>query len=286
MAKGYKGTIAFLDLNNKNIKNLKMDPSFYRTYPGGGSMGAYFLLKHTKPDTDPLSPENVITIAAGITTGAVVSGASRFCVTSLSPLSNLIGDGQAGGNFGPMLKNSGFDALVLTGTMNELSYIYIEDDKIEILDAEAFKGKSVSKVYDEIIKKHGKDNLSILQCGPAGEKKVRFANLIADCNDAVGRCGLGAVLGSKNIRAIVVKTKGKIEFADLNSMKNLNKIAAPRLKESGFLTELSKFGTPGLVKFNAEAGNLPTHNFSQGFHDDHMQLDGSVFEKKIGSGKT
>ena len=205
MSYGFTGTILRVDLSTGVIDRVRPDEDFYRMYMGGGAMGSYFLLKETGPDTDPLSAENVLTIAPGVTTGAKVSGASRCCVTALSPLTGLVGDGQAGGDLGPVIKRAGYDAIVITGRADRLSYLLVDEGDVEIRDAAHLAGGSTADVYDILTSELGGEDLSILRCGPAGERRVRFANLLADCNDTIGRNGLGAVFGSKNLRALVVR---------------------------------------------------------------------------------
>jgi aldehyde:ferredoxin oxidoreductase len=141
-------------------------------------------------------------------------------------------------------------------------------------------------VYETLVSELGKKDLSILQCGPAGEKGVRFACLLADRYDMGGRTGMGAVFGSKNLRAVAVRSAGKVEFADPQGLKALNKKASERLALAGFPTILNKYGTPGVVGNQAKAGNLATHNYSRGWHPEFEKLDGSTFESEIGSGAT
>jgi len=286
MSHGFCDAIVRIDLSTAMIETIHPGADFYRMYLGGGAIGSYFLLKETGPDTDPLSKDNILTIATGIATGAAVSGVSRCSVTALSPLTNMVADSQAGGNIGPMIKRAGFDAIVIKGKAANLSYILIEGDNVSIIDATAISGKNVAEAREILLEKHGSKNISIIQCGTAGEKLVRFANIMADGNDAFGRTGLGAVMGSKNLRAVVVKGDGDVSFADPDSLKELGKSGAKRLPGSGFPETLRKYGTPGVVKFQAEGGNFATHNYSRGSHPEYMKLDGSTYEPQIGAGTT
>ncbi len=286
MPSGFFDNILSVDLSSGKIEKLHPGVDFFRMYPGGGAIGAYYILKDTSPDTEPLSQENVIIIAPGVATGAAVSGVSRCCITSLSPLTNMIADSQAGGSIGPMIKRAEYDAIILRGRSAKPSYLLVDGETVSIQEAGELTGKIVSEVRAILAAKHGEKNLSVLQCGPAGERLVRFANIMADSNDAFGRTGLGAVMGSKNVRAVVVKGSGEMQFVDPEGMKELAKLAAKRLPGSGFPETLRKFGTPGVVKFQAEAGNFATHNYSRGFHPDYMNLDGSTYEPVIGAGMT
>ncbi len=286
MSNGFHDNIAIVDLSTGTIEAIHPGADFFRMYLGGGAVGSYFLLKETGADTDPLSKDNILTFAPGIATGAAVSGVSRCSVTALSPLTNMVADSQAGGNIGPMIKRAGFDAIVVRGKAAGLSYILVDGINVSIIDASNLSGRTVIEARGLLQEKHGTKGTSIIQCGPAGEKMVRFANIMVDGNDAFGRTGLGAVMGSKNLRAIVVKGTGDVSFADSDALKELAKAGAKRLAGSGFPETLRKYGTPGVIKFQAEGGNFATHNYSRGWHPDYMSLDGSTFEPQIGAGTT
>ncbi len=283
---GYSGKIIRINLTTGEITKLEMEEDFYRIYMGGSNFGAYFLLKETDGDTDALSEDNILTISPSVTTGALISGVSRCCITSLSPETGAVGDTQVGGKIGPAIKQCGYDAIVIKGKSAKLSYILMDEEKVEIRDASFLKGKTILEVYDILASKHGKDNLSILQCGPAGEKRVRFACLIGDLNNTAGRTGMGAVFGSKNLRAIVFKGKAKLNFADKEGIRKLALLASKRIKTAEFPLVLHKYGTPGVFGFQANSGNIATHNYSCGFHPDFKNLDGKSFEPLIGAGHT
>ena len=286
MANGYTGTVLRVDLSTGRIEKQEFNEQFYRTYVGGGAVGTYFLLKETTGETDPLDPANVVTIAPGVTTGAAVSGVSRCCITALSPATGAVGDSQAGGSIGPMVKRAGYDAIVVTGKAAGPSYLLVDGPDVDIRSARHLWGRNTVEVYETLVSELGKKDLSVLQCGPAGEKGVRFGCLLADRYDMGGRTGMGAVFGSKNLRAVAVRAVGKVEFADPQGLKALNKKASERLPLAGFPTILNKYGTPGVVGNQAKAGNLATHNYSRGFHPEFEKLDGSTFESVIGAGAT
>jgi len=286
MAGGLTGSILRVNLTTGGIERERPDESFYRKYMGGGAFGTYYLLKEAPGDIEGLSEGNILTIAPGVTTGAPVSGASRCCVTALSPATGAIGDSQSGGKIGPAIKRAGYDGIVLTGRAKKLSYLLVDGDDVQIRDAEHLKGKDALEVYDALEAELGSGRLSILQCGPAGERLVRFACLLADLNDVAGRTGMGAVFGSKNLRAVVVRGNKRISFADPQGLKRLAKLAAERIAHCAFPNTLRKYGTPGVLGFQAEAGNLATHNYSRSFHPRYKELDGGTFEPRIGAGHT
>ena len=286
MPDGLTGVILRVDLSTGRVQQERMKEDFYRKYLGGGMIGTYFLLRETQPQTDAWAEDNIVTIAPSVTTGAAVSGVSRCCVTALSPETGAVGDSQAGGSIGPMIKRAGYDAIVITGKSKIPCYLLVDADGVAIRDGAHLRGKTVLEVHDLLTHESAGQEISILQCGPAGERLVRFACLMADLNDVAGRTGLGAVFGSKNLRAVVVQGKEKVRFANPKGLADLAKLAGNRLKDGGFPETLRKYGTPGVVGFQTEAGNLATHNFSASFHPDYKNLDGATFEPEIGAGNT
>ncbi len=290
MPNGYHGVILRINLGTRSIEKEAFPEEFYRTYMGGGAFGAYFLLKETTPETDPLGPENVLTLAPSVTTGCAISGASRFSAVALSPLTNAVGEGQAGGDFGPFLKLAGYDAIVVTGKADAPCYVLVDGEKVEIRDAAHLTGRPVSEVHDilESELKQADTRVCVLQCGPAGERLVRYACIMAGRNDVVGRTGMGAVMGSKNLRAVVVRAprKAKLATANPDAIRNLAALGAERVKTSDFPSTLRAHGTPGVVQFQSEAGNMATHNYTQGWHPEYKELSGQVFGEKIGAGQS
>jgi aldehyde:ferredoxin oxidoreductase len=275
--------ILHVDLSRRALDTETREDAFFRTYLGGGAIGTYYLLRETDPGTDPLSPENVLTLAPGPATGAAVSGVSRCSITALSPETGAVGDSQAGGSFGPFLRRTGFDVVVIRGRADRPCYLYLHDGTGEIRDAEDLRGKTVLEAHDILTERHSDGKVSIVQCGPAGEKLVRFASLASDLNNIYGRTGMGAVFGSKNLRALVVSGSGKVEFADPDGLRRLGKKGVDRVMKEGVGETLRKFGTPGLVGGNALSGNLCIHNYSSGYDDHYEQLDGPTYDSRIGS---
>ncbi len=286
MPKGYNGVILIIDLSSGKIEKKEFSEDFYRIYMGGGAFGAYFLLTETAGVIDPLGEDNILTIAPSITTGSNVTGVSRCSAVAVSPLTGAVGEGQAGGNIGPMIKHAGYDAIVIKGKSSSLSYIHIEDDIVEIRDAAHLKQKNVSDVYDLLTQNTVKRKTCVIQCGPAGEKCVRYASLMIDGNNVIGRTGMGAVMGSKGLRAIVVKSENKIKFHDNDGLKTFNRGLKDKIEHSGFPKILKDHGTPGVVAIQANSGNLASYNYRSGYHKDHEKLDAGCFEKEIGAGKT
>ena len=288
MPNGFMGILLRVNLTTGEIVRQEMPEEFYRAYLGGGALGAYFLLAETAPDLDPLDPGNVLTIAPSVTTGSAISGVSRCSAVALSPVTGAVGEGQVGGKIGPMIKRAGFDAIVVTGRAERLSYLLVDEENTRICDASDLSGRPVSDVcsfFEKELAVKGQ-GISILQCGPAGEKCVRFACLLADRNDAVGRTGMGAVMGSKNLRAIVVRAPNtkKVAFADPEGLKRLGALGVERLKTAEFPATLRAHGTPGIVGFQSGCGNMASYNYRTGYHPDHMNLSGETYDEKYGAG--
>jgi len=288
MPNGYTGIVLRINLTDKTIVKQEMPEEFYRTYMGGGAVGAYFLLAETSGELDPMDPRNILTLAPSVTTGCAVSGVSRCSAVAISPLTGAIGEGQTGGDIGPMIKRAGYDAIVVTGRTDALSYILVDGETVEIRDAAHLKGHTVSEVneiFSRELREDGK-RLSVIQCGPAGERLVRYACLMVDRNDAVGRTGMGAVMGSKNLRAIVVRAarSAKVAFADPDGIRRIASLATERVKTADFPSTLKAHGTPGVVSFQSGAGNMATHNYSLGQHPDFKNLAGETYDEHIGAG--
>ena len=171
MIKGFTGTILRVDLSAGTIDKVEMPEGFYRKYMGGSAFGAYFLLKEVFKSTDnsqntsidAFDEKNIITIATSAVTGAAVSGASRCCITAISPETGGAGDTQLGGSTGPMIKRAGFDAIVLTGKAVKPSYLMVDDNKIEIRDAKHLWGKTILDAHDSITQEYGAKNITVLQ---------------------------------------------------------------------------------------------------------------------------
>ena len=205
MAYGYQRRILHVDLTTGQLKVEEPDAQFYRTYLGGSAMGAHYLLKHTPPQTDPLGPENTLSLMVGVVTGAPISGQSRVCATAKSPVTGLIGDTQAGGFWPAELKAAGFDGIVIHGKAAHPSYLWVHDGEAELRDAASLWGLFTADVEDAVREALGDDHIQVLQCGPAAEKGVRFGALINNANRANGRTGMGTVMASKNLKAVAVR---------------------------------------------------------------------------------
>ncbi len=282
MPNGYTGHILHVDLTTGTLTTENPPESFYRKYLGGSAMGMHYILNKMKPGADPLGPDNVFTVMLSVTTGAPISGQSRATVNAKSPLVDGIGDSQMGGFFPAEMKFAGFDGVVVTGQSAKPQYLWLNEGKAELRDAAHLWGKTTSEV-DEILKKElGDDKIEIAQCGPAGEKLSRLAAVINMANRAAGRTGMGAVMGSKNLKAIVVRGKSKrLPVADAKAINTLARAGAADLDNNGDVKGLQVHGTASVLSFQHATGTLPTRNYNEGQFEDFEPISGEVMTETI-----
>jgi aldehyde:ferredoxin oxidoreductase len=218
---GWRGTILRIDLTAEKITKQPLDRLVARNFIGGRGFNSLTLFKEVKPGIDPLGPENVLCLAPGALTGTGLGLSSRIEVSTLSPYSGILGDGNAGGDFPTFLKHAGYDQIVITGKAKNPAYLWIDDENVELRDASELWGKTTWETTDTLKKKHGKD-VKVACIGQAGEKLVRFATTMFDKHASAAR-GSGAVWGSKNLKAIAVRGTGKVELARPEDFKQLAK---------------------------------------------------------------
>ena len=228
-------------------------------------MGLYYLLKNTPAGADPYGPENTLTFAVSGITGAPISGQSRCTVVAKAPLTGAVGDSQAGGFWPAELKFAGFDAIVVRGTSPRPVYLWIKDGEFELRDAAHLWGKTTSTVDRILQEELGDDRIQVAQIGPAGEKLVRFAAIMNMACRAHGRGGLGAVMGSKRLKAIVVRgSKKKLNIADAEGLRQLMKASLPNVTADPDVWGTARLGTAGIVLSQDKGGGLPTRNWQSG----------------------
>lgn len=280
MGKGFTGKVVHINLSVRESTVEQPEESFYRRYGGGSAMGTYYLLKRIPAGADPLGPDNVLAVFVGPATGAPISGQSRVSVCAKSPLTGAAGDGQAGGFWPAYLKRSGFDGLVITGKAAAPVYLWLHDGKVELRDASHLWGKITGEAEKLIRQELGDEKIQVMQIGPAGEKLVRFACIINMSNRAIGRTGMGAVMGSKNLKAIVVQGNQSPEFFDSQKIKELARWGADNFKDSNTY-ELGLHGTANVIPGQNDNGGLPTRNWSSGVFEDYEKISGQMMSKTI-----
>ena len=277
---GYSEKILRVNLSNDKISIEHPEEIFYRKYIGGEGFVAYYLLKELKPNTDPLGPENKLIFATGPITGVSIAGTGRNSVGAKSPLTNGFGEAEVGGYWGPELKKAGFDAIIIEGKAKSPIFVWIRNMNVEIRDASHIWGKTTGEAQ-KIIKKELDDNLvHISQIGPGGENLVRYACVINDLRSAAGRTGMGAVMGSKNLKAVVVRGNKRLKVANKEKLRDIrNSFSNDYLK---YYKEYISHGTGGgAMEMFASIGNLPTNNFKAGGISSAKTLDPQINEEEI-----
>jgi aldehyde:ferredoxin oxidoreductase len=280
MGFGSNGAILRVDLTAGTSTVETFDEAFYRQYPGGKALALYHLLREMPAGADPLGPDNVLVLATGLLTGAPVSTATRFNAIARSPLTGGFGESEAGGYWGPELKMAGLDAIILTGRSPKPVWIWIRDGVAEIRDAAALWGQDPPFVQDAIRTETGEKNARVLQIGRAGENLVPYAMLMNDLRHYNGRTGMGAVMGSKNVRAIAVKGSSRyLQLAhDATALGQVGKGLSARVTEHPQSWDLRTKGTPGLTDGLNAAGILPTRNFRMGSFEQVEGIGWTAFE--------
>ena len=282
---GYHGKILRVDLTSGKMEVETPPESFYRKYMGGSAMGLYYILREVPKGADPVGPENLLTIFDSVVTGASISGQSRINVNAKSPMSGGIGDSQAGGFFPAEFKFAGYDGVVFRGKSPKWVYLTIFDGKPELHDASHLLGKVTGEV-DALLKLEvGDPKAQVMQVGPAAEKGVRFSAIVNMSNRMNGRTGMGLVMASKNLKAIVVRGKAKPAVADQKAMAALNKTGPEGVKTNPDMDGLAKFGTAVVVMFNNMIGTLPTRNYTEGQFELAEPLSGEKMAETILKGR-
>jgi aldehyde:ferredoxin oxidoreductase len=252
-----------VDLTRRTIRSEPLEERVARCYIGGSGLGARILFEETDTDTLPLGPENVVILATGPVTGTKMYSSDRFAGVTLSPLTGIFAESTAGGHWGSSLKKSGYDAVVLRGRADRRVYLLIDQEKAEILDAGELWGLDTFATTDLLRARHGHEACAAV-VGPAGEKLVPIANVVTDGahGRVLGRCGLGAVLGSKNLKAVVVHGRGEIPVAYPERLRELLRRHGPAMRENTAV--LKEGGTSVGLDFCEQIGNLPLRNWYQG----------------------
>lgn len=278
---GYCGKILRVNLDAGKIDIEDLDPGIARKFVGGRGLATYFLSKEIDPAVDALDPGNKIIFATGPLTCSPAPTSGRYMVVTKSPLSGTVASSNSGGFWGAELKRAGFDLIIIEGKSDKPCYININDGEIEIRDAEKYWGKLVSETTDMLAEEVGDPKARILTIGPAGEKLSLIACIINDKYRAAGRSGVGAVMGSKNLKAIVVRGTGKIEPAKPEKAKEVIKGIQKILKENEITGKgLPTYGTAVLVNVINESGIYPTNNFQRAYFKTADKTSGETLTEK------
>ncbi len=283
MGYGASGKILKVDLSRGTIETETFDEKFYRLYPGGKALGAYLLLREVPPHAEPFGPDNALILANGLLTAAPISTATRFTAIARSPLTGGYGESEAGGFWGPELKMAGYEAIVVKGRAAQPVYIWVKDERIEIRDARHLWGREPLEAQEQIRAELGDKLIRVLQIGAGGENRVRYAALVNDLRHFNGRTGMGAIMGSKNLKAIAVRGSGKYLALshDAKTVSDIGKALSKRVKDHPQAWDLQVKGTPAIVESLNASGILPTRNFRQGAFEGVDNLKWAAYEKEL-----
>lgn len=278
---GYCGTILRVNLSTWEIKKEELDIKLAKKFVGGRGLGTYFIAKEVPPKADALSEENKLIFATGPLTGSKAPTGGRYMVITKSPLSGTIASSNSGGFFGAELKKAGYDLVILEGKSEKPCYLYIKDDKVELRDAAEYWGKKVSEATDMLKEASGDDKSRVAIIGPAGEKLSMIASIMNEKYRAAGRSGVGAVMGSKNLKALVVRGTGVVESADEDTTKIVIKDILAKIKENAVTsTGLPTYGTAVLVNIINDTGIYPTKNFQGSYTPKAGEMSGETLAEK------
>ena len=282
MAGAYYEKLARINLSTGEIKVEKLDLELAHKFIGGRGLGTKILYDEGVATVEPLSPENKLVYITGPMTGAAAPSTGRYMVVTKSPLTGMIACSNSGGIWGAKLKHAGWDAIIVEGQAPEWTYISIEDDKIQLLDAREYLGMMSEEMDTKLKEKHG-PTASVLNIGPAGEKQVLLAAIMNDKDRAAGRSGVGAVMGSKKLKAIVVKSSRiKLDnIADEEALKEATKKAMDVLMANPVTSSgLKQLGTAILVNIINNVGSLPTKNWQESYYEQAEDISGETLAEK------
>jgi aldehyde:ferredoxin oxidoreductase len=279
MENGLTGKILRVNLTTEKISFETIEQEFYRRYFGGRGLISYYLLKELDPGIDPLGPKNKLIFACGPITGASVSGSGRNSIGAKSPLTGAYGEAEAGGYWGTELKQAGFDGIILEGKASSPVYLWINDQKVELRDASRLWGFEIKKSQDNIQNELEDDSVKVAQIGPGGEKQVRYACVVNDMHHVAGRCGMGAIMGSKNLKAVAVKGTKRVRACKPKRLQKLARLMAQNV--NSLAKSLHTYGTGDAMDVYAETGNLPIRNFRDGDFPKADQISAQAVKENV-----
>ncbi len=281
--KGYAGHYLEVDLTKGVVQKKEMEKEWARLYLGGSGVSSKILWERTTAETDPLSPDNVVVVGTGPLTGAMFSPSGRMMFAARGPLTGVWAESHVGGFMGPEIKYAGFDFVIMSGRSKKPVYLFLRDGKAELLDASHLWGQETDTTTKMIREDHKDPSIETAVIGPAGENQVLYSGIIVDFYRAAGRAGLGAVLGSKNMKGIAASGSLGLEAYDMEkyleaNAQEMEKLKDPLWKDS--LASLRKYGTTDLVAIINEIGRLPTKNHWTGFYEDADDIGPEIIAEK------
>lgn len=277
----FAGHMVYADLTTSTIRIVPTPAILKQDYLGGRGFGIRILCDLVDPKTDPLGSGNILVFAAGPLTGTGVPLGSRYEVTTLSPLTGTATSSNSGGVFGWKMKSAGFDGVVISGKADKPVYLFLDNGKAEIRDAGSLWGKTVPETTDALVKELGDQQVRVACIGPAGERLVRFACIMNEKTRAAGRGGCGAVMGSKNLKAIVARGDRKIGVANERKLAEVKERIKKKIAENGIEKALNAYGTGVLVNIINESHVHPTQNFQSAHFPAADKLSGEEIARTL-----
>ncbi|MBU2515742.1 aldehyde ferredoxin oxidoreductase family protein [bacterium] len=269
----FMGKMLVVDLSSGKIETKTIPNQWAEMYGGQKGMGTRILMDEFDPLVDPLSPDNKIVLTASVMAGTIISCSAKLAVTTKSPLTGTITDGSMGGHIGAELKYAGYDAICIKGKAATLSYLYLDPDKAEIRPVSELKGMGTFETEKKIKEMVKDDTVKVMAIGPAGENLVRYSCISTERYRQLGRGGIGAVMGSKNLKAVAIKGWLDVQVPDI---KKCMELAKEIHQQDGIVSpeyQIYTDGTPMLVDFSQASGLLPTANFQEGTYDDFEKIN-------------
>jgi aldehyde:ferredoxin oxidoreductase len=263
MKGGYRGKILFVELSEGRIEDLRPSEETYRKFIGGTGLGARFLYEKMKPGSDPLGHENILGFVTGPLTGTSAPGSGRFTVVCKSPLTNAWADSNSGGYWGPELKYAGYDAVFIKGSAKRPVSLHIFEGKAELRDASKLWGKNTRETEEILKKEIGDEQVKVACIGPSGELKSLISGIVNEKGRIAARSGVGAVMGSKRLKAVVVRGQDRVPVAHPGKLQEAQKTYAKLFKNSDFQQRLSTHGTGGGVSFLVSIGDSAAKNWTR-----------------------
>ena len=280
MVKGFVGKILRVDLSKRKAKAEPIPKEWVVKFIGGEGFAAKIIYDEVPKGVDPLSPENKLVIMTGPLTGTLAPSSGRYLVAFKSPLTGIWGVGHTGGHWGPELKFAGFDGIIVEGRAEKPTYLWICDGVVEFRDATHLWGKTVHETED-IVREETDPEAKVLSIGPAGEKLVKISTIVSEYSRAGGRGGSGAVMGSKNLKAIAVKGTGSVEVADPEKFMEVAMRLHEKIRKNPITGEaLPAYGTAVLVNIINQHGIFPTRNFQTGVFPTADKISGETLAEK------
>ena len=280
MAFGFMGKILRVDLSNGNIAVEEIPKKWMRQFLGGAGLASKYLFEEVPADTDPLGPENKLIFMSGPLTGTSSASASRYSVVAKSPLTGIWGHGNSGGSFGPAIKRAGYDGFIIEGKANKPVYLSIIEGEAHLESAEEIWGQTVPQTENFLAEALGR-KVTIASIGPGGENLVKYAAIMNNKDRAVGRTGMGAVMGSKNLKAIVCAGKHRFEIAEPEQFRRTAKRQIDLLDESMLKVGFEAFGTNMVADMVNARGGYPTLNWQKGVFDDIEAVNGMALNETV-----